>query len=39
MGFVASQFLGTPHTIAAFCLLALLLAAASGVASREIRSL
>ena len=39
MGFVASQFLGTPHTIAAFCLLALLLAAVSGVASREIRSL
>jgi MFS family permease len=39
MGFVASQFLGTAHTIAAFCLLALLLAAVSGVASKEIRSL
>jgi len=39
MGFVASQFLGTPHAIAAFCLLALVLAAVSGAASKEIRSL
>jgi MFS family permease len=39
MGFVASQFLGTPHTIAAFCLVALVLAALTGVASKEIRSL
>jgi MFS family permease len=39
MGFVASQFLGTPHAIAAFCVLALVLAAISGVASKEIRSL
>jgi len=39
MGFVASQFLGTPHAIAAFCIVALVLAAASGVASKEIRSL
>jgi len=39
MGFMASEFLGTPHAIAAFCILALVLAAASGLASREIRSL
>ena len=39
MGFMASQFLGTPHAIAAFCLLALVLAALTGVASKEIRSL
>jgi MFS family permease len=39
MGFVASEFLGTPHAIAAFCVVALVLAAASGVASKEIRSL
>ncbi len=39
MGFVASQFLGTPHAIAAFCVLALLLTAVSGIASKEIRSL
>jgi MFS family permease len=39
MGFVASEFLGTPHAIAAFCILAMVLAAASGLASREIRSL
>jgi MFS family permease len=39
MGFVASEFLGTPHAIAAFCVVALILAAASGVASKEIRSL
>ncbi len=38
MGFVASQFLGTAHAIAAFCVVALVLAAASGVASKEIRS-
>jgi MFS family permease len=39
MGFMASQFLGTPHAIAAFCLLALVLAALTGAASKEIRSL
>jgi MFS family permease len=39
MGFVASEFLGTAHAIAAFCVVALVLAAASGVASKEIRSL
>jgi len=39
MGFVASQFLGTPHAIAAFCSVALALAFASGLASKEIRSL
>ncbi|MCJ7811647.1 MAG: MFS transporter [Dehalococcoidia bacterium] len=39
MGFVASQFLGTAHAIAAFCIVALVLAAASGIASKEIRSL
>ena len=39
MGFVASEFLGTPHAIAVFCVLALVLAAFSGVASKEIRSL
>jgi hypothetical protein len=39
MGFMASEFLGTPHAIAAFCILAMILAAASGLASREIRSL
>lgn len=39
MGFMASQFLGTPHAIAAFCLLALVLAALTGVASKEIRRL
>jgi MFS family permease len=39
MGFVASEFLGTAHAIAAFCIVALVLAAASGVASKEIRSL
>jgi MFS family permease len=39
MGFVASQFLGTAHAITAFCIVALVLAAASGVASKEVRSL
>ena len=39
MGFVASEFLGTAHAIAAFCIVALALAAASGLASKEIRSL
>lgn len=39
MGFVASEFLGTAHAIAAFCVVALVLAAVSGVASKEIRSL
>lgn len=39
MGFMASQFLGTPHAIAAFCLLALVLAALTGAASKEIRNL
>ncbi len=39
MGFVASQFLGTPHAIAAFCLLALVLAVFAGVASKDIRNL
>jgi MFS family permease len=39
MGFIASQFLGTPHAIAAFCVLALVLTAVSGIASKEIRNL
>jgi MFS family permease len=39
MGFVASEFLGTAHAIAAFCVVAMVLAAASGVASKEVRSL
>ena len=39
MGFVAGEFLGTPHTIAAFCVLALVLALLSGLGSREIRDL
>jgi MFS family permease len=39
MGFVADEFLGTPHTIAVFCVLALLLALFSGLGSREIRDL
>jgi MFS family permease len=39
MGFVASEFLGTAHAITAFCVVAMVLAAASGVASKEIRSL
>lgn len=39
MGFVASQFLGPPGAIAAFCLVALALAALSGATSREIRAL
>jgi MFS family permease len=39
MGFVASQFLGPPGAIAAFCLVALVLGALSGATSREIRAL
>ncbi len=39
MGFVASRFLGTPHAIAAFCVVALVLALFSGVGAKEIRSL
>ncbi len=39
MGFVAQRFLGPPGAIAAFCIVALVLAAFSGVASREIRAL
>jgi MFS family permease len=39
MGFVAGEFLGTPHTIAVFCVLALVVALFSGLGSREIRDL
>lgn len=39
MGLVASRLLGTPGAIAAFCVVALILAAMTGVASKEIRSL
>ena len=39
MGFVASEFLGTPHTIAVFCVAAMVLALLSGLGSKEIRGL
>jgi MFS family permease len=39
MGFVASEFLGTPHTISAFCIAAMVLALLSGLGSKEIRGL
>jgi len=39
MGFVASEFLGTPHTIAVFCVIAMVLALFSGLGSKEIRGL
>ncbi len=39
MGFVASEFLGTPHTIAVFCVAATVLALLSGLGSKEIRDL
>jgi hypothetical protein len=39
MGFVASEFLGTPHTISAFCVAAMVLALLSGLGSKEIRGL
>jgi len=39
MGFVAEQYLGAPHAIAVFCVLALILAVIGGVASRDIRRL
>jgi MFS family permease len=39
LGFVAQEFLGAPHAIALFCLVAIVLAVASGVASKEVRSL
>lgn len=37
MGAVASELLGTPHTIALFCLVALALAIVAGIASEDIR--
>jgi MFS family permease len=39
LGFVAQEYVGAPHGIAIFCVIALVLAFASGVASREIRDL
>jgi len=39
MGFVAQRYLGTAHTIAVFCLAALILSLLSGLASRDVRSL
>jgi len=39
MGFIAEQYLGAPHAIALFCSVALVLAFAGGVASRDIRNL
>jgi len=39
MGFIAEQYLGAPHAIALFCSVALVLALAGGVASRDIRNL
>ena len=39
MGFVASEFLGTPHTIALFCGTAMVLALLGGLGSKEIRGL
>ncbi len=39
MGFIAEQWLGAPGAIAVFCVVALVLAFVSGVASRDIRSL
>jgi MFS family permease len=39
MGFVASEFLGTPHTIAVFCVVAMVLALLSGLGSKDIRDL
>ena len=36
MGFVASEFLGVPHTIAVFCVAAIVLALFSGLTSKEI---
>ena len=39
MGFVAEQYLGAPHAIAVFCVIALVLALLSGLASRDVRSL
>jgi MFS family permease len=39
MGFVAQRYLGTPHTIAVFCLAALVLSLFAGLASRDVRSL
>jgi len=39
MGFVASEFLGTPHAIAMFCVIAMVLALLSGLGSKDIRNL
>jgi MFS family permease len=39
MGAVASEFLGTPHTIAAFVVVAMFLALLGGLASKDIRDL
>ncbi len=39
MGTIAEEFLGPPHAIAAFCIVALVLAFMSGVAAKDIRSL
>ena len=39
MGAVASELLGTPHTIAAFSVIAVVLALFSGLASKDIRDL
>jgi hypothetical protein len=39
LGFIAEQYLGAPHAIALFCVVAIILALVSGVASREVRAL
>jgi MFS family permease len=39
MGFVAGEFLGTPHTIAVFCVIAMVLALFSGLGSKDIRDI
>jgi predicted MFS family arabinose efflux permease len=39
MGAVASEFLGTPHTIALFCVIAVALAFLSGLTSKDVRDL
>lgn len=39
LGYVAEQWLGAPHSIALFCLVALVLAFAGGLASKDVRSL
>jgi MFS family permease len=39
LGYIAQQWLGAPHAIALFCCVALVLAFAGGVASKDVRSL